>query len=137
MGKIVRWLPAILWMIVIFIMSSQTQQDLNKLLPFFREFIPQMRDFNWGHFFAYFILACTFFWGMKDNGWKTKLYVIVFCVIYGVTDEFHQRFVPGRTPDILDLRNDAIGSALAMLFISIPFVHRLLTKWRDSSSIKY
>lgn len=30
--------------------------------------------------------------------------------VYGVTDEFHQRFVPGRTPEIADVLADALGA---------------------------
>jgi VanZ family protein len=34
---------------------------------------------------------------------------------YGLTDEIHQRFVPGRTFDLLDWRADALGAAAATL----------------------
>jgi VanZ family protein len=34
---------------------------------------------------------------------------------YGVTDELHQAFVPGRTPDLLDVRADAVGAGGAAL----------------------
>jgi VanZ family protein len=34
-------------------------------------------------------------------------------VAWGVFDEAHQSFVPGRTADILDLLADATGAALA------------------------
>jgi VanZ family protein len=33
-------------------------------------------------------------------------------VLYGVTDEVHQSFVPGRFPSVGDLVADAIGAAL-------------------------
>ncbi len=33
---------------------------------------------------------------------------------YGVTDEWHQMHVPGRTSELRDLANDAIGAALAL-----------------------
>jgi len=33
---------------------------------------------------------------------------------YGVSDEYHQRFVPGRSQDVLDLRADALGAAGAI-----------------------
>lgn len=33
---------------------------------------------------------------------------------YGVTDEWHQWFVPGRTPDLRDIVADGSGAALAL-----------------------
>jgi VanZ family protein len=38
---------------------------------------------------------------------------IAITVLYGVGDELHQSFVPGRTPDALDVLADAAGAALA------------------------
>jgi VanZ family protein len=34
-------------------------------------------------------------------------------VAYGVTDEWHQSFVPGRSADAIDLVADAVGAGLA------------------------
>ena len=38
----------------------------------------------------------------------------LFATSYGVTDEWHQRYVPGRTPELRDLVNDAIGALAAV-----------------------
>ena len=35
---------------------------------------------------------------------------VCFVVFYGMTDEFHQMFVPGRTSSIDDLFADTIGA---------------------------
>ena len=35
---------------------------------------------------------------------------VMIATLYGVTDEYHQLFVPGRTFDVLDMAADAIGS---------------------------
>lgn len=35
--------------------------------------------------------------------------------LYGVTDEWHQSFVAGRSSDVLDWYSDTIGSALGLL----------------------
>ena len=37
---------------------------------------------------------------------------VVISSIYGVTDEYHQLFVPGRNFDVLDIAADAIGSII-------------------------
>lgn len=34
-------------------------------------------------------------------------------VAYGISDEVHQMFVPGRTPDVMDVVADAAGALLA------------------------
>jgi VanZ family protein len=126
-----KWSPPIIWMGIIFYLSSRTGSELDTLLPFFHLFFPSMQSFDWGHFFAYFILACTFFWPFSASGkagWILKAAVVLCCGLYGITDEFHQSFVPGRTPDIADIRHDMIGAALAMLFVSLPFIRRIFEK---------
>ena len=52
-----------------------------------------------------------------DNSWRVSnkvlwLGVVVFCVMYGVSDEFHQSFVPGRESDVGDCLADSIGGML-------------------------
>jgi VanZ family protein len=42
------------------------------------------------------------------------LLVIGLCALYGASDEFHQAFVPYRTPDILDWITDVAGAALGV-----------------------
>jgi len=41
------------------------------------------------------------------------LLAVLASTVYGVTDEVHQRFVPGRTADLLDLAADAVGATIA------------------------
>jgi VanZ family protein len=126
----IRWLPCLIWMVFIFVMSSRTGDDLGSILPFFQYLFPSMRSFDWGHFAAYFVLALTYLWALTDTSatWALKLTAVALCVVYGLTDEYHQRFVAGRTPDWMDIRNDGIGAALAIGFVSIPAVGRLYEK---------
>ena len=50
----------------------------------------------------------------------------VLCVAYGLSDEFHQAFVPGRTSDWRDAASDSVGAAagLAGLALTAPFYRR-------------
>lgn len=126
--KSLRWLPAVLWMAVIFWLSAQTGSELGSMFPFVEAWFPFLDGFNFGHFIAYFILAVLFWWAIGSDRLSMKLLVIAMCLTYGLTDEFHQRFVEGRTPDLMDIRNDTIGATLAMIVVSIPPIRRLLRK---------
>jgi len=39
---------------------------------------------------------------------------VILVTVYGVLDEFHQHFVPGRSPDINDVMADAAGGILGV-----------------------
>jgi len=120
MRKFVRWIPSILWMAVIFWLSSRTGNELGSMFPWVERWLPWMDGFNFGHFIAYSILALCLLFAFGNIRFSTKVVVVVLCALYGATDEFHQRFVDSRTPDWLDLRNDTIGAIVAMLVVSIP-----------------
>lgn len=51
---------------------------------------------------------------LRNVTWGTAAAAILLATAYGVSDEFHQSFVPGRTPDVHDVMADAIGAGLAV-----------------------
>lgn len=120
--SIIRFGPAVVWMAVIFYLSHRPGGELSSYLPFFQRFFPQLTSFNAGHYVAYFVLAVAIYWalGPRYANWKGRLAAVVLSVLYGVTDEFHQMFVPDRTADWLDIRNDFIGALAAMILASVP-----------------
>ncbi|MFD2116174.1 VanZ family protein [Paenibacillus yanchengensis] len=128
--RVWRWLPAITWMLVIFLLSARTGHEIDQALPFFQRFFPWITDFNWGHYLSYFILAATFdfaFGRFSRTIWG-KILIVVLCGFYGVTDEWHQSFIGGRMMDWLDLRNDVIGAIWWVVIISFPFIQKYWTK---------
>jgi len=57
------------------------------------------------HMGAYFIMAMLTWRFFKDyitNTMKLCIVTLCFCSIYGLSDEWHQSFVPGRYADIMD-----------------------------------
>lgn len=88
-----------------------------------------MEGFNWGHFVSYFILALTIDYGIGKRGdrfWM-KVVIVLICGLYGITDEYHQSFVGGRMPDVMDVRNDLIGAAIWTIVAAVPPVRKM---WR-------
>jgi len=96
-------------MIVIFIFSS-----ISNLGP-----LPAGLSDKSGHSIGYAILGALLLRGLADGRpsgftWWRCLLAVVLAAAYGITDEIHQAFVPGRTPDVMDVAADAVGAALAV-----------------------
>ena len=45
---------------------------------------------------------------------------VIISVLYGVTDEWHQSFVPGRTADVWDLVKDLAGAVAGAAACALP-----------------
>lgn len=120
------WIPALAWMAVIFYLSGRTGDELHSYFPF-------IENFNPGHVAAYFELALLYFWALRQNGNRHPyLKALVLCLVYGITDEAHQYFVPTRYPDMGDLARDMLGAGLALGMVYL-VLNRRTGKCRDSS----
>jgi VanZ family protein len=69
------------------------------------------------HFAAYAGLAAVTLRALAKGTWRQVTLgavcgAILISSLYGVSDEYHQLFVPGRNFDRLDIIADAIGSVL-------------------------
>jgi VanZ family protein len=53
---------------------------------------------------------------------------LAIAVLYGITDEWHQSFVPGRTSSVFDLATDAIGATAALRAIAPVHEHTALRR---------
>ena len=67
------------------------------------------------HFVEYLILGALLVRAFANSSDKANfklilLLSILIASIYGALDEFHQRFVSGRSPEIFDIFSDIIGS---------------------------
>jgi VanZ family protein len=49
--------------------------------------------------------------------WIGVAIAVAIASAYGITDEFHQSFVPGRVPDIADWAVDTAGALTAALLL--------------------
>ena len=71
------------------------------------------------HIIAYGSLAGTFVYGLQPFIHEPKqsvaaVSVVLFCIIFGFSDEYHQSFIPGRSVSFLDVLADAIGALIVV-----------------------
>lgn len=78
---------------------------------------------NAAHFVAYFGLGLAVWLAAPSAVAPRRLDAAAFAVAlaYGVVDEWHQSWVPGRTASAVDLATDGFGAAFAVWFVR----HRL------------
>lgn len=75
---------------------------------------------KFAHMFIFGILAFFVYMFLKSIGVKDVdaiMFTLTICFLYGCTDEFHQRFVHGRTSQFFDVCVDTCGSYFAILII--------------------
>ena len=66
------------------------------------------------HFFAFFFLAFFLLPALVKGKKKNLIFIaIILAVLYGISDEIHQLFVPGRAFAISDILTDSAGIFLA------------------------
>jgi len=86
----------------------------------------EMPDFSWadlvvkkgGHVLGYGLLALSYFYGLREDNKRWWLPWLL-AILFAITDEFHQSFVPGRHPSPVDVGIDSIGSGLALLVMYV------------------
>jgi len=106
--KIIRWLPALLMMAVIFGFSSIPGKEM----PSFGSWDLIVK--KGAHVFGYALLALSLWYAQGFDRHRAWL-ALVLAVLYAVSDEFHQSFIAGRHPSWVDaLVIDGGGAAFAL-----------------------
>jgi VanZ family protein len=115
-----EWIPVLLWGALIFTLSTSAFSAANtaKVIdPLLRWSIPgitaatvevcHMLVRKCAHFTEYGIL----FWLLVRGPMKDRPYLaLLLCVLYALSDEGHQIFVPGRTASLYDVALDSTGA---------------------------
>lgn len=92
------------------------------------------------HFSEYFVLGILGFL-VANTYQKYKFSVrilsaIVFCVLYAVSDEVHQFFVPGRACRFFDVCIDAAGSVAAIALLAVVLYRKKISNRSGESDAK-
>jgi hypothetical protein len=113
--------PLIIWSLIIFISSS---------IPGYA--LPDISIWSWDkwvHVAIFGLMALCALIGFESAAvyrGKSRTWVILwslmYCVVYGASDEWHQWFVPNRSCELLDFYADlvGIGAIHALYILNLP-----------------
>lgn len=168
----ISWVFVIGWMIVIFILSAQpaavsnnnsnaaakailkatepvhrinVDKDTSEARSLIRRFNKRLREY--AHSGVFLVLALLVINALKRSrikGLRAYGASSAICVLYALSDEVHQLFVPGRAFQLFDLSMDFIGAVLGMLIFHVALViikslaraNTRVLSWMESSKTK-
>jgi VanZ family protein len=143
------WVPPLLWMLVIFGASADpksTEHTSRFLEPFLRWLNPNISaaaidHVRWlvrkaAHLTEFALLAWLWWRALRKPkrhdarpwSWKQAALALAVVISYAAIDEFHQRFVPGRTGSIKDVGIDTAGGTLGIIVLRLSHGRRKRTE---------
>ncbi|RKL68203.1 VanZ family protein [Salipaludibacillus neizhouensis] len=131
LNKTFSWTAAVSWMALIFYLSHQPATESSELSTGITEVIlstvesiapnldVDMSYFNHivrknAHFFAYLTLGLLVLHAMRRSGvrgYQGAASALVIGVLYAISDEVHQLFIPGRSGEVRDVLIDSGGAS--------------------------
>jgi VanZ like protein len=102
-----HWLPVALWMVLVFFFSSLSRLGALGRVP---DWISHPLEYGLGAVLVGRALAGGF---ARPLPVRLAVATVLLVTAYGVSDEYHQSFVPGRDADPLDVVKDCAGASLA------------------------
>jgi len=153
MQKLLSWIAVFFWMSVIFYLSHQPAAESSELSGRVTEVIvdtiktvaPQVRvekqdlhkivrkNAHFLYYFVFGILAANAFRMSGVGGFRGILLALLICVLYAISDEIHQIFVPGRSGEFRDVIIDSSGGGTGILIYFV--VSRICEKMKKRSQV--
>jgi VanZ family protein len=135
-GWLRLWWPALAWAAVIWTLSTSlfsAENTSRVIVPILHWVFPHtvmatLVKIHYlvrkcAHFTEYFILSLLILRGIRAGRREMHLpwalLAILMIAAYAALDEFHQRFVPGRTPAVSDALLDTTGGIAAQILAAV------------------
>ncbi len=112
--SVLKIIPVLLVTGIIFLLSEQSGYTLSLHISLF------YGADKIAHLLMYWVLAATVIYAFSDS-FKRKypcvvvVLTLLFCLFYGISDEFHQSFTPGRSVSVFDVVADFTGAILCCI----------------------
>ena len=135
-GWLAKWWPALAWAVCISVFSTyafRSDNTASYLIPILHWLLPKaslktllvIHHYirKTAHFVEYFILSLLVLRGIRSGQRATRLAwalaAIGIVAGYASLDEFHQSFVPDRTPAVADVLLDTTGGIAAQVIAAL------------------
>lgn len=105
MEGLTRWAPPVLWAAAIFVLSSIPGKSFPDVAGWFG--VDKL-----AHVGVFAVLGFLVARAAGGTGARAFVIAVVVASVYGITDEMHQRFTPGRDSSFWDFVADTIGGAV-------------------------
>ena len=109
--RVLRWLPALAWMVVIFMLSSRSGLHVSEDAAIDRP----IRTV--AHLSTFALLAGLILYAIVGRGapsLRAACGAVLLTLLYAISDELHQAFVPGRTGRLQDVGTDLVGAVIGV-----------------------
>ncbi|MCM8813211.1 MAG: VanZ family protein [Candidatus Omnitrophica bacterium] len=106
-ARVRAWLPVAGWSGLIFFLSHQSLSAPQFNVFFSLDKLAHLGVYGiWGFLFARAVDKA----GPPSWRARTAFVVAAAALLYGISDEFHQAFIPHRTPSAADVAMDVLGA---------------------------
>lgn len=108
------WVPLLLWMMLIFMLSNQP------VLLEIDNVATETTLYKLAHMTVYGILLWLWWRAIspqREASWRYLVAALALTVLYGISDEIHQLFVPGRHARLADVLFDTGGGLVMILLL--------------------
>ncbi len=104
-----------------------TRNEKDELIEKFQKPIRKTAHFSIYAALGLSIISLTFTYDIKNK--KRILITLISGVLYAISDEIHQTFIPGRSGQVTDVLIDTMGIILSILiFMGINKIYKIKTK---------
>ncbi|MGD6776404.1 VanZ family protein [Sutcliffiella horikoshii] len=151
---VLSWGLVVTWMALIFFLSAQhgeqsaglsggitewVNEVVEQVVPAAEFQIDEISFFvrKNAHFFAYLLLAILTLNAVRRSGgrdWISMGVAFIVSVLYAISDEVHQLFVPGRSGQVSDVLLDSMGALAGIALYAI--ISRWLGRKRKTNKKK-
>ncbi len=160
---IVLWTVVILWMVMIFMFSAENAEESTKTSDGIVDIVVDhvladkkesmsISDFQRvkyeisllvrksAHFFMYTVLGMLVMCAVSRHTTHCILRPVIslsVCVLYAISDEIHQLFVPGRAGRVLDVFIDSSGTltGIAIVFLIMTLINKIINSKKEKAPL--